>query len=221
MKFYFYIPLLLLFQSCESENPCEDVDFGTQLLKSQPVSLFPYHTGERLIFKDSANHEILFYLMPNGKVVSNYNLWVEPFTEGECAGEARGKFFLQYLAATFMSDSLQIMLECSYAVGHKWIKDKPIFYDYIVCRVERSSYGPGNFGIGIGHRTDDRGNEDILKYFPEQKIFHEQLHFLDKDFENVYSAVDINGSEIHFNHTLGVIAFKSKYHGLWVLDRTE
>jgi len=220
MKYYYFLLFWTAVQSCQPENECKDIDFGTQYLTPQPVSLFPYRSGEKLIFKDTADHELLFHLYPHQKLVSDFAPYDEPLIEGECAGKAVGKFFCQYQHAKFLSDSLRYSLNCGYAVSWKWIEDKPIFYDYIYFRIEQSS-SVGNFSIVISHRTDDRGNEDYLKYYPDHKNFSEHIQFNQKDFEKVFSRIDNAGDEIHYNHALGLIAFKPKDQPLWVLDRIE
>jgi hypothetical protein len=221
MKYYFFLLCLTAFQSCQPENECKDIDYGTQYLKAEQISLFPYRASERLIFKDSVGHELLFYLFPEARIISGFSPVQKPITMGDCAGEAYGKWFDQYVSGRFMSDTLHYSLECGYNVNFKWIEDKPIYFDLIYFRIENISNETSNFSIVISHRTDDRGNEDILKYFPDPIIFNEHKEFHQKDFEKVYSRYDDSGGEIHYNYTLGLIAFKAKDQPLWVLDRIE
>lgn len=55
--------------------------------------------------------------------------------------------------------------------------------------------------------------------------FNENVDFLGKKFESVYSSIPLEGvnkfSELHFSNSLGIIAFKDKDNILWVFDRFE
>jgi hypothetical protein len=77
--------------------------------------------------------------------------------------------------------------------------------------------------IVMTYVANARGNETFFanKAFLNRYEFAGVKNLLGKDFFKVYSKYEEDGSELHFNHEIGFVAFRKEHGTLWVLDRTE
>ncbi len=207
--------------SCNPKSECMDIDYGTYWLMDSIASPFPYKQGDTLFFKEASGQELMF-IMPSythsGLVY--WNDYSQDLEEGDCAGKAKIISRREEKIVNFRSDSLNYFVICQYFVNSKIVDNKPVFFDVINATIFQMP-NFSNWGTYIGHLADDRGNDvSFIDTTLSYTLEADQVLGM-KEFHNVYSKYDPDGSELHFNHELGVVAFRERNNPLWVLDRIE
>ncbi len=207
--------------SCSPNNECNDIDYGRQYLLDEPISPYPYKGKEKLIFKNPLGHELTFNMLPHFNVSHDWLEYAQPLEDGPCVGESKILSELEYYLVNLNSDSLDYKMICHYYVIPLLVGDKPIYSDIILSSIIQGSNSPVDWSITLSHRVNTRGNDAYFSTNPPEYIFEEHRTLGTTEFENVYSLLKSDGSELHFNHTLGFIAFKERNKPMWILDRIE
>lgn len=208
------------FTSCKKDDVCHDIDYGKQDLLEEPVSLFPYKSGDDLVFKDSLGAELKLSMIYQG-VVRDYLDYAQPVEEGECAGQYKVLSKLQFVLTNFRNDSLDYLVICHYTVNSIIADQLPRYFDVFGMTISTTHKNPQNWGIGFYRTTNSRGNDIYLHDTMPTYIFEETKTFGPKIFQNVYSTSKPDGSYLAYNHSTGLLAFQQSNGALWVLDRIE
>jgi hypothetical protein len=215
------------FSACEQDDPeihpCQTFNYGQIPIMPLPNEPFPFHNGEALIFKDSLGHELRMEMNADG-IRNSWTLnTTETSASSSCNGGTRFISNEQSFSTTFHSDSSNFELYCSFQANMSISNDTAYFYDGMYPSVREGDNPVLGWHVTISYIANARGNE---AYFAERDFFHryefsDLRNFLGKDFSKVYSKYELDGSELHFNHELGFVAFRKEHGTLWVLDRTE
>ena len=220
---YFILCVIVcLCDACNPDSDCKDINYGDQYLIDTPGFPFPYASIDTLYFKDDAGHELKFrkrHLLPGGNT-SSWQEHSQGVLDGPCVGESVIKSRQELMSAQFNADSTFYMISCQHFVKSIIDGTKPIFYDDLYAGVTLFE-NPVIYNISTSHRTNDRGNEAYFVDSTPSYIFDEHKILGTKEFNNVYSNTDPDGSEIYFNHEFGIVAFQDRGKGLWVLDKIE
>lgn len=223
IRFYLFHAVALavgLTWSCNPDSECKDIDYGTQFLLDSIVSPFPYEYGDTLFFKEASGQELRMKMtQPLHKDLVYWFDISQDVEEGVCAGELKINTRIENKIVNFSADSLDYYVISHYFVNSKIVDNKPIYYDVINASISNKSNT--SWRIGTGHKTDYRGNDVHFMDTTFSYTFEEHKILGTKEFYNVYSNTDPDGSEIHFNHEFGVVAFRERNNPLWVLDRIE
>ena len=222
-SYTFIISLLSLafFTACESDDsvnlPCKTQDFGFIRLMPLPGEPFPFHNDEALIFKDSLDHELRFEMDSNN--VSSFYTGIRSSSTAhfECTERLA---HLESLNVKFLSDSSDFELTCSFQANMAEVNDTAYFYDGMYPTITDINTPITEWLLTLSYIVNTRGNEAFVDFHPHSQ-FAAVKNFLGKDFSKVYSKYEDDGSELHFNHELGFVAFRREHGTLWMLDRTE
>ena len=217
-----FLGIICSMLACKYDSECKDVDYGQQAVVESATHRYPFISGQTLVFKDSADHELFFRMVPIpiGKIIKSYVNFSFPQEEGYCAGISNITGTREFYLLNFRSDSLDYLMISQYGAAVRLIENDLIFYDFIDYSISRSK-DPVMWHLRGSHHTNDRGNENYFVNDPISYVFSETLLIGTREFENVYSHFEPDGSELHFNHTYGYIAFRQSGLPLWTLDRIE
>jgi len=214
------ISIFLFLFSCKYDTACTDTYYEPIYLITEPINPFPYHPGDRLVFKDSTGNELIFTMFPP-QFIGNWSEGSTPVESGPCKGYADIYYSLNFRGAFFKADSLDYIIYCEHQVRFEQDNGKPRFFDTVWALMQTQSNSPSIWSIYVGHIVNDRGNEDFVSTLPTTHDFQETFMLNAKEFNSVYSKTHIDGSEIYYNDAFGVIGFQEKAKKLWVLDRIE
>jgi len=214
------------FFGCEPDSdihPCQTFNYGDVPVMPVENEPFPFHNGEALIFKDSLDHELRMEMDTNGV----NNSWVQQTLlssySSTCEGGTRRISNLQAFDVTFHSNTTNFELYCSFQANSSPFGDTTYFYDSMNPRVNDANKPVSGWHVVLTYVANARGKD---AFFADMAFLHRYefasfKNFHGKDFIKVYSKYEEDGSELHFNHEKGFIAFRKEHGTLWVLDRTE
>lgn len=225
----FLLSILVMLMACKKEECPKEVDLGEIPLLESTVNLFPYKAPlKKIIFKDAAQVEYVYYVIEHGNLFDAKRL-AERCDKDETA-VITYNLKLQELHYTLLdsTNNLLLRLEMGVDIFEPFPSEKQIA-DYVSIFTGQEVQVNPNYAyqtfntlalkIIIDKRTDPytqdkvtSSNEEVVLH---GKLYHDVFVYLDE-------KPDGKRERYYYNHEFGIVGFTDEDgNNLKVLDRME